>query len=128
MLVVINGPHIEAGESLSEGLNCSDGIVTKITMPAQWSPAPNGSPAVLTFQTSTDGAMYNDIFDDRGNEVTCVVAGEATAILVHFRVGWVRFRSGTREHPVPQQELREFAIALDQGAAAVAASPTGKRR
>jgi hypothetical protein len=27
--------------------------------------------------------------------------------------GWVKFRSGSRKQPVPQPELREFAVAID---------------
>jgi hypothetical protein len=125
-LVVLNGPTIAAGESLSEAVDCSAGIVTKITTPTEWTSASNGGPAVLTFQTSTDGNGYNDIFDQQGNEVTCIVHGSNTAILVHLRVGWVKFRSGTRDHPVPQEDTRQFAIALDRGVGA-AAEGTRKR-
>ena len=35
-LVVLNGPAIDAGESLSAGLDCSAGPIVKITMPPGW--------------------------------------------------------------------------------------------
>jgi hypothetical protein len=116
-LVVLNGPTIAAGESLSSAIDCSAGVVTKITMPTEW------SDAVLTFATSTDGVGYNDIFDQHGREVTCNVMGANTAILVRFRVGWVKFRSGTREQPVPQPATRQFAIAIDKGPTAADEGP-----
>jgi len=112
-LQVLNGPTIAAGESLSDAVDCSAGVVVKITMPTEWAADAKGAPAVLTFQTSTDGKMFNDIYDDKGNEVTCYVFGASTAILVRFRVGWVKFRSGTAQQPVVQQAQRQFAIALD---------------
>ena len=59
-LTVINGPFIQAGESLSDGVDCSGGDAVRITMPGAWS---GGN---LTFQISTDGALYNDLFTARG--------------------------------------------------------------
>jgi hypothetical protein len=50
-LQVLNGPFIRAGQSLSEGLDCSAGEIVRITMPGDW------TPAALSFQFSTDGAM-----------------------------------------------------------------------
>jgi len=41
-----------------------------------------------------------------------VIAG--TGIIgMRLNTGFVKFRSGTRERPVVQPELREFAVALD---------------
>ena len=56
MLQVLEGPKIEAGESLSDGVDCSAGQLVRITMPYTWTPAP------ITFQFSTDGVFYNDMF------------------------------------------------------------------
>ena len=39
---------------------------------------------------------------------------------MRLTTGFVKFRSGTRERPVVQPELREFAVALD-----VATAPAG---
>jgi hypothetical protein len=106
-LVVLNGPVISAGESLSAGIDCSAGPIVKITMPGNWVSAD------LTFQTSSDGAMYNDMFMPDGSELTYTVIAGAGIFVPRLTTGWVKFRSGNREQPVPQPELREFAVALD---------------
>jgi hypothetical protein len=120
-LKVLNGPFIAAGESISDALDCSDGRIVKITMPGNW------APAELTFQTSSDGELYNDIFDHDGNEVMCSVH-PGTAIIMELNVGWIKFRSGTRATPVPQPELREFAVAIATGGSDIGVSPTSKRK
>jgi len=113
-LTIINGPIIDAGESLSAGIDCSAGPIVKITMPGAWTiDAPTGGPAALTFLTSSDGIMYNDVFDPAGNELSYVVIAGTGVIGMRLTTGWVKFRSGTRARPVPQIDLREFAVALD---------------
>jgi hypothetical protein len=104
---IINGPIIAAGQSISDGLDCSAGSIIKITMPGNW------TTAELTFQTSSDGVMYNDIFEQNGQEVMCTCHPGTAIIGLPLLVGWVKFRSGTRARPVPQVELREFAVAID---------------
>ena len=107
-LVIINGPIIQAGESLSDGIDCSAGAIVKITMPGNW----NGA-AALTFQTSSDGVMYNDMFMPDGHELTYTVVAGTGIFVPRLTTGFVKFRSGTRERPVVQPELREFAVAID---------------
>ena len=65
-LNVINGPFIQPGKWLSDGVDCSGGDAVSITMPGAWS---GGN---LTFQISTDGALYNDLHEANGDEVTMV--------------------------------------------------------
>ena len=108
-LSVINGPFIQPGESLSDAVDCSGGDAVRITMPGAWS---GGN---LTFQISTDGALFNDLHEVDGSEVTMVVVpGAAVRVDRDWAKFWnfVKFRAGTREHPVKQHELREFAITL----------------
>lgn len=106
-LVVLNGPTIAAGESLSDGLDCSEGPIIKVTIPAEW------DAANITFQTSTDGMFYNDMFSTDGHEISFKVH-PGTAIWVdRMRMGWLKFRSGTRDNPVPQSAQRTFAVAID---------------
>ena len=105
----MNGPFIQPGESLSDGVDCSGGDAVRITMPGAWS---GGN---LTFQISTDGAMYNDLHEINGDEVTMVVVpGAAVRIDRDWAKFWnfIKFRAGTRNHPVKQSDLREFAITL----------------
>ena len=45
---VLQGPVISAGESLSDGLDCTGGRIIKITFPHDWTYAD------LTFQTSSE--------------------------------------------------------------------------
>src|SRR5204863_451696 len=106
-LVVLNGPTIAAGESLSDGLDCSGGPIVKVTMPASW------DAANITFQTSTDGLFYNDMFDTEGHEVSFKVYAGTAIWVDRMRMGWLKFRSGTRDNPVPQKEQRAFAVAID---------------
>jgi hypothetical protein len=106
-IVIINGPIIAAGESLSAPLDCSAGKIIKITMPGNW------TKAELTFQTSSDGVLYNDIFERDGQEVMCAVQPGTAIIGLPLIVGFIKFRSGTRARAVPQAELREFAVAID---------------
>lgn len=108
-IVVLDGPTIPAGESLSDALDCSAGTIIKVTMPQDW------VDAVLTFQTSSNNVGYNDIFYPDGREVTWDVHPGTGIIGMRLVTGWIKFRSGTRERPVPQPGIRTFAVALDTG-------------
>lgn len=106
---VINGPFIQAGESLSDSVDCSAGELVRVTMPGGW------TSAALSFQISTDGQMYNDLCDPRGNEISInVTPGAAVLVPIEWSraIVFIRLRSGTADHPVAQQELREFALAI----------------
>ena len=98
---------IQAGQSLSDPVDCSPGPIVKITMPG------NYVGDTLTFQTSSDGLMFNDIFEPDGTELTFRVIAGTGIIGMRLNTGFVKFRSGTRERTVVQPELREFAVALD---------------
>lgn len=112
-LTILDGPTIAAGESLSDGMDCTAGTIVRITVPQEF------TPANLTFQVSSDGALYNDLFTDTGQEVT-VVAHPNTGISIvapwAARINFVKLRSGSRDHPVAQVEDCKFAIAVDTGA------------
>jgi hypothetical protein len=108
-LIFIDGPHFSAGESLSEALDCSAGQIVRITAPKEW------TDAWITIQASTDGTEYNDVFDTQGRELLVkIVPGAAIVFNVNFTpaFAFVKFRSGTRERPVPQEALRTFAVTL----------------
>jgi hypothetical protein len=125
-LTVINGPFIRAGESLSEPINCSGGDLVRITMPGDWSSGGN-----LTVQVSTDGQLFNDLFDARGTEITLVVTpGAAVPVLDlgHWTrmLGHLKFRSGARNAPHPQAMEREFAVTISTPDAPVTRSQKGR--
>ena len=118
-LQIIDGPIIEAGSSLSNGVDCSAGTLVRITTPLDW------DSANLTFQISSDGTGYNDLYLADGREVTVVIKGDNSAIVISepwSRVlGWLKVRSGTSKYPVAQKEGRLFALAIEVESAPVAA-------
>ena len=93
MLKVLNGPNIAAGNNLSDGLDCSEGAIVRITMPPAW------VGDKITFQTSSDGVFYNDIFMPDGTELKfSVIAG--TAILgMRLTTGFVKFARARARRP-----------------------------
>jgi hypothetical protein len=111
-LEVLNGPTIQQDESLSDAIDCGSADLVRITMPADW------TPAVLTFQISSDGNFFNDVFGYDGDEVVInVVPGAAVLVPqgLSRALGFIQFRSGTRDRPVPQEETRVFAVAVMRG-------------
>jgi hypothetical protein len=111
MLQVLNGPTIEEGESLSDGVDCSGGQLVRITMPTEW-----GEDAPLTFEFSTDGLMYNDMFDLKGFAVTIEHVVPGSGVIIPADIGqaiaFIKFRSGTRGNPIVQNERRQFAVTI----------------
>jgi hypothetical protein len=118
-LEIIDGPTIPRGESLSEGVDCSAGDIVRITVPQEF------TEANLTFQVSSNGELYNDLFDDQGEEIM-ITAEPDTGIVIEGRwvrsLAFVKLRSGSRDHPVNQREDCKFAIAIETGAGAASAS------
>jgi hypothetical protein len=111
---VINGPTIEAGESLSDAIDLSAGRIVRLTTPAGW------TGANLTFQVSSDGFGYNDLYD--GDELVHVPCGPSRAVVINNpafveSIAFLKIRSGTAANPVPQEERREFAVAIKTEAA-----------
>jgi len=109
-LIVLNGPVIEAGESLSDAVDASAGTLVRVTAPAAW------DGMWITFQISTDGVFYNDYFNARGQELKmAILPGAAIGFDIDMAhpVAFVKFRSVTRDAPVIQKARREFAVAID---------------
>jgi hypothetical protein len=124
-LTIVDGPTIKQGESLSEGVDCSAGTIVRITVPQEF------TPANLTFQVSSNGDLYNDLFSSNGTEVT-LVAKPNTGIVVPEAwtksINFIKFRSGSRDHPVKQtKDDCKFAIAVETGDAPAAASASRQR-
>ena len=110
-LTIVDGPTIPLNESLSDGVDCSAGTIVRITVPQEY------TPANLTFQVSSNGDLYNDLYDSDGEEVTLVVKPDSTVIVPASwarSIGWIKFRSGTRDAPVKQKRDEvKFAIAVE---------------
>ena len=113
-LTVLNGPIIPAGESLSNSVDCTGGKIVRLTMPAGW----NGGN--ITFAISSDGQGFNDLFSPDGTEFTMHVTPGAAIPMVFDGLtrcmAHVKIRSGTRDHPVIQEQQRDFAIAIEPDA------------
>lgn len=119
-ITIVDGPTILLGESLSDEADCSAGNIVRITVPQEF------TTANLTFQVSSDGNLFNDLFDSNGGEVT-VVAKPNTSILISEvwgrSINFLKIRSGSRDHPVPQtRDDCKFGIAVETGTAGAAAA------
>jgi hypothetical protein len=111
-LSVLNGPVIAAGESLSAGLDCTGGRLVRITMSFVW------ASANISFQISTDGNGYNDLFTVDGKEIVIPVIPGTAVVLAHLgdslnAIQFLKIRSGTRSWPVIQPAQAEFAVAVE---------------
>jgi len=105
---------IQAGQSLGDPVDCSAGPIVKLTLPG------NFVGDTISFQTSSDGLMFNDMFMPDGHELVYTVIAGTGIFVPRLTTGFVKIRSGTRERPVVQPELREFAVALE-----VSTAPAG---
>jgi hypothetical protein len=111
-LVIIDGPTIAAGQSLSDVVDCTTGTLIRIHMPVDWTAG-----AVLTFQSSADNTVFRDLFDHMGNEHTMnVVKGVAVLVPIerYRRLAYLKFRSGPRAAPLVQAQQRRFGLVLDK--------------
>jgi hypothetical protein len=123
-LQVLDGPTIAQGESLSDGMDCSDGEIVRITVPQEYT---EGN---ITFQVSSDGNFYNDLYDDDGDEITISANPDSTIVVSKpwvRSVAFIKLRSGTRDHPVNQRETCKFAIAIDTKIPATEEGPAAAR-
>lgn len=111
MIKVLNGPFISAGESLSDAVDCTSGQLCRITMPPEWS-----DDAELTFQFSSDGVFFNDMYGIDGYAVTIPEVVPGAGVIIPESIGraiaFIKFRSGTPGNPIVQEADRAFAVAL----------------
>lgn len=106
---IITDIKIPEGQSLSNAVDCSAGRVARITTPAGW------DNALLTFQISTDGQGFSDLYYSDGREYSVVCMPHRGIIInqADWLPGlWLKFRSGSSDQPRNQTAEREFAIAL----------------
>lgn len=114
-LQVLDGPTIAQGESLSDGIDCSGGEIVRITVPQEY------TEANMTFQVSSDGNFFNDLYNAEGDEITIVAKPDRSIVIAERwgRVfGFIKLRSGTRDNPVEQKVDCKFAIAIEVAAPA----------
>jgi hypothetical protein len=110
-LEIVNGPTIPGRGSLSDGVDVSAGQVIRITCPEEW------TPANISFQISSDGLMYNSLYNQRGEEIV-LPCGPKRAIVLNWTgpawraIAFLKIRSGSEGNLVPQPAPRQFAIAI----------------
>jgi hypothetical protein len=126
-LEIVEDIFIEEGESLSSGADCTGGEIVRLTMSEHW------TPANITFQISSDGKLYNDLVNVDGQEFTMPVVPGSAVVLGQYAaflraIAFLKIRSGTRQFPVPQEELRSFAIALEVPDDAPVSELAGRKR
>lgn len=106
---VLNGPTIAAGASLSNALNVSNGVMFRLIMPSEW------TPALLTFQISHDGLNFYNVFDADGKELARPIVPQSIMPFGHYvlDIHSIKLRSGTLRYPIDQQFTREFKIVVE---------------
>ena len=118
MALTVDFLEIPADTSISEGLQCLSGRIVRIGMPDDWTPAP------LTFRVSPNGVNYFDLYH---TQVTpgaftpfeVIVPSVIPASMLSMppdsgiSVGWIKFRSGTRQAPVIQAAARKFTLLFE---------------
>jgi hypothetical protein len=108
---VVSGPTIANRASLSSVLDASTATVgiKRITMPVDW------TPAWLTFQISTDGTNFSDLYFADGKLVIVTVVPGATIPVKGdvWRAGYFKFRSGPPNAPVIQLAARTFTCFVE---------------
>jgi hypothetical protein len=113
------GPIIPAGEAYSNAVDCGGNRILRIVMPDDgWD---GGAP--LTFQLSPDNVAFNDLHriqDTSGSfqpyeVIVPTVIPNAILVMPQTtgeHIFWIRFRSGTKGNPIPQQASRKFRVVM----------------
>jgi len=100
---------IAINTALSVAVPINGNLLCMLEMPAAW------TTANITFQSSGDGATYQNLYDEYGNEITIVTAVARNITLDPARLAgckYLKFRSGTAAVPVNQTAARTFFINL----------------
>jgi hypothetical protein len=100
---------IAEDESLSTAVRLGGDIPVELIMPAAW------TAAALTFQTSSDGVTYQDLYTDAAAEVTVQAAAARNIKLnpeTFTGINYLKIRSGTSGTPVAQAAARTIQISV----------------
>jgi len=95
-----------AGASLSPAIDLGALRITAIQFPAGW----EGSD--VSFQASADGATFEDLYNQYGNEVFCKAGQRYVALdpATFASVRWLKIRSGLSGSEVPQSAARTLLV------------------
>lgn len=99
---------ITNGTSLSDAIDLGAATLFGIQLPAAW------TTANLTFQGSTDGVTYANLFDSNGTEITATVAASQFVVMATppqwIGLRYLKIRSGTSGTAVNQAADRTLQI------------------
>ena len=103
---------IDAGQSLSNALDCVDDVVVGLIMPPAW------TSAHLTFSLSLDNITFYDLYKLQSESSTpseLVANVRANAMIpLHpdtmLMARYLKLRSGLHNEPVPQAAARAFKV------------------
>lgn len=87
------------GASLSSAADLGGGNLIAISVPASW------TAASMTFQASTDGTTYYNVYTDVGGELTATVDSSRHVVVYgddYKSIRYLKLRSGTSGVPVNQ--------------------------
>jgi len=99
---------ILSGQSLSAPIDLGSGRLGAIQVSSGW------DAANLTFQVSSDGIVYSDLYDDTGTEVKWIAAASRLIVPANFvqwcAIRYIKVRSGTFVAPVTQTADRSLLV------------------
>lgn len=99
---------ITNGTSLSSAIDLGSSRLFAIQIPSSW------TTANLTFQASADGAVYANLFDSTGTEVTVNAAASEYIVFAvpatWLGIRYLKVRSGTSGTPVNQAADRNINL------------------
>jgi hypothetical protein len=103
---------IPAGQSLSDVIDCRNGAPILIYMPAEF------TSARLSYLMSYDNNTYCDLFDRNAKEIAHnVQPGTVLKMGSDWTDsalgGYLKLRSGSRDHPILQEQTRQFMLVID---------------
>lgn len=112
--VAVGAQALEVSVPIGQGASLSDAIDLRTArLMALWIPA-GFSGALLTFQSSADGATFGELNDDTGASVSITIAAGTFAIITKpsqwLGVRWLKVRSGTSGAPSAQAAAATLAL------------------
>jgi hypothetical protein len=114
MPALILNMTIPAGQSLSNAVDLGAGILLRIRMPMQW------TPANISFQMAVVDAPenYRDVWSLNGEVIIAVPPNKNVALVGDIvswaKEGFLKIRSGTSDNPIPQQAARMFELVVNK--------------
>lgn len=105
--VTVSTVTILSAASLSGALYMGENVPVALLMPSSW------TTASLTYQCSTDGTTYGNVYDDGGTEMTSTTAASRFVTLpaaLFAGCKYIKIRSGTSGSPVTQGGDRVLTV------------------